>query len=399
MLSARALRRIVVEPDARDTRTAARLAAWAEEHGIEVEVAQGSADRDGRAWPELAVGESKRVLRVTRHVGAVLRPCTGRTDTLLCCNLHVVTQTVGCPLDCSYCILQRYQNRSQIVVRADPEQILETLAQELGRQPRRLFRVCTGQVADSLALEPEVGFAAPAVRRFASFDNAVLELKTKTDGVGFLLDLPHGGRTIVSFSLSPEEVVSEEHGAASLAARLAAASRVARAGYLVAFHLDPMVTVDGEAAPYVALVRQLARAVPPSRVAYLSMGTVRFQPAMRRALHMRFPQSRVALAELLPDVDGKLRLLSPLRVALYRQVAAEASAHLPEVFVYLCMEPERVWRALGRTFGGRAELGSSRPSGALRDEAASLELALASSLHRRFGLAPADPAPADYPDD
>jgi spore photoproduct lyase len=377
------LRRIVVEPDARDTRTAARLAAWAEENGVEVEVARGPAEDDGRALPELAVGESKRVLRVTRHVGAVLRPCTGRTDSLICCNLRVVTQTVGCPLDCSYCILQRYQNRSQIVVRADPEQILETLAQELGREPRRLFRVCTGQVADSLALEPEVGFAAPAVQRFARLDNAVLELKTKTDGVDLLLDLPHGGRTIVSFSLSPEEVVSEEHGAAPLAARLAAAARVARAGYLVAFHLDPMVTVDGEAAPFCALVRQLARAVPPSRVAYLSMGTVRFQPAMRRALHARFPESRVALGELLPDVDGKLRLLSPLRVALYRRVAAEVRTHLPDTFVYLCMEPERVWRALGRSYTRRAEL----------------EHALARNLHRRYGLAPADPDPADYPDD
>ena len=39
-----ALRRIVVEPDARDTRTAARLAAWAEKNGVEVEVAAGSPD-------------------------------------------------------------------------------------------------------------------------------------------------------------------------------------------------------------------------------------------------------------------------------------------------------------------------------------------------------------------
>jgi spore photoproduct lyase len=382
-----AIRQVVIEAEAVGSQTALRLEAWARRHGIEVTVETGRESAGASAAhvaPDVGVPLSKRVIRVARHRGAALKPCTGRTDSLLCCNLGVVTQTVGCPLDCSYCILQSYQNRSQIVIRGDPEQILDQIEQELAGQPRRLRRICTGQVADSLALEPEVGFAAEAVRRFAGFGSGVLELKTKTDRVGFLLGLEHGGRTIVSWSLNPEEMVTaEERGAASVEARIEAAAEVVAAGYLTAFHLDPMVTADADPRPFCQLVERLFDIVEPGRVAYISMGTVRFQPAMRRTVSARFPASRIVHGELLPDVDGKLRLLSPQRAALYRGVARDVQRRCPEAFLYLCMEPARIWRrALGVGYVSRGEV----------------ELAMAQSLHRRFGLAPCPPVARDYPE-
>jgi spore photoproduct lyase len=378
------IERVIVEASAATSATAARLTAWAGAQGVSVVMEADSGAR-GHAAPDQGIAPSKRVLRVRRHVGAVLKPCTGRTDSLLCCNLRVLTQTVGCPLDCSYCVLQDYQNRSEIVIRADPADLLDALERELEAQPRRLLRVCTGQVADSLALEPEVGFASEAVRRCAALPNVLLELKTKTDRVDLLLDLAHGGRTVISWSLSPVDVACVEEGqAAPLEARLEAARRAAAAGYLVAFHLDPMIAVrDDEPRRHRALLRQALAAVPVDRLAYLSLGTVRFLPHMRRTILARFAASRATLGELLPDVDGKLRLLAPLRVALYRAVAAEAARCCPEVFVYLCMEPPRIWRA------------ALDASGALRTRQ-DLELALASSLHRRFALAPCPPQGEDY---
>ncbi len=365
---------VVLEADAEESAVAARVRSWARAAGVPVRV-ERSLDRD-HAAPDLGAASSKQRLRVTRHRGAVLKACTGRTDSLLCCNLRVITQTVGCPLDCSYCILQDYHNSASITIHADPGEILDRLEEEFSaarsEDPGLLLRVCTGQVADSLALEPMVGFAAEAVRRFASITGAVLELKTKTDRVEPLLELPHGGRTIVSWSLAPTDVVTrEEHRCATLDARLAAAARVADAGYMVAFHLDPMISGERERRRYADVIRRAMEAVPVERVAYVSMGTVRFLPAMRRTLISRFPDSQAPLGELLPDVDGKLRLLAPQRVALYRAVARQLRSMAPEVFVYLCMEPARIWRrALGLDFGDRH----------------AVERAMTASLHRRFGV-------------
>ncbi len=362
---------------------ATRLARWADQQGVPVQVAPA----DARTTPELGAAASKEVLHLVRHRGAVLKPCTGRTDSLLCCNLNVLTQVVGCPLDCSYCVLQAYQNSAVITVGANGADILSRLEAEAAQQPRRLLRVCTGQVGDSLALEPELGFASRLVRQVARSDNLVLELKTKTDAVDDLLPLDHGGRTIVSWSLSPAGTARrEEHGCASLDGRLQAAARAARAGYLVGFHLDPMipgVSAEQEQQDHRELLTQALDAVPPDRLAHVSLGTVRFPPSARRTMLERFPDSRATLGELLPEADGKLRLLSPRRVALYRAVAAVARARCPELFIYLCMEPARIWRAAL----GSLDLDSNQ----------AVELAFARSLHRRFGLCPEAPDPAHYP--
>jgi spore photoproduct lyase len=192
---------------------------------------------------------------------------------------------------------------------------------------------------------------------------------------------------VISWSLSPPEVArAEEHGCAPLSARLAAAGRAAAAGYLVAFHLDPMITGADFAADlssYRALARRALAAVPPGRVTHVSLGSVRFLPAMGRTLAARFPGSRVPLGELLPDVDGKLRLLAPLRVQLYRGVAEVVREACPDAFLYLCMEPAGIWRrALGAGYSDRRQL----------------EWAFATSLHRRFGLAPEEPRLSHYGD-
>lgn len=377
--------RILIHRDVEQTRVARRVARLARERHVPLTVTDEDPAELARTAPDLGASTSKETLLLTAHRGAVLKPCTGRTDSLLCCNLRVLTQTVGCPLDCSYCVLHSYQNRGVISVGANLGTVLERLEQEARCRPGRLMRVCTGQVGDSLALEPWLGVAGRAVGVAARLPNILLELKTKTDQVEPLLSLPHGGRTVISWSLSPEETAQrEEHHCATTAQRLAAAARVAEAGYLVAFHLDPMIPgldAQTDQALHADLLAQALEAVPAQRVAYISMGTVRFPPAARRTLLGRFPDSRATLGELHKEVDGKLRPLTPRRVALYQAVASVARQRCPQAFLYLCMEPERVWvRALGTGYADREDV----------------ELALARSLHQRFGLAPMEPRPENY---
>jgi hypothetical protein len=113
----------------------------------------------------------------------------------------------------------------------------------LRARPERSFRIGTGELADSLALDPLTGLSRHLVPFFAARANATLELKTKTDNVGELLDLDPRGRVVVSWSVNaPAIVAAEEHGTASLAERLSAARRVQEAGYRLGFHFDPWST-------------------------------------------------------------------------------------------------------------------------------------------------------------
>ncbi len=337
-----------MHPDAAGSAVARRIAACL--GGAEIVTSPKPEGRvPGGSFP------AKDALFVTPHRGRFLKPCPG-TSGYTCCGYRVLNLVTGCPLDCTYCILQLYLNQPCIVVHSDWEECLREIDALIARQPGRPLRLGTGELADSLALEPLTGMAGELVTEILRRPEAVLELKTKTTFVGSLLSLDPRGRVIVSWSLNaPEVAESEEHGAPGLEERLAAAASVRQAGFRVGFHFDPLVRFPSWQAGYRRSVEALYDHVPPGDIAWISLGALRYPAALDRVIRERFPGSPLPLGELVPGLDGKLRYFRPLRVELFRFVHREIRRRDLRTPVYLCMESPEVWRA---------SLGDAPPSAA-----------------------------------
>jgi spore photoproduct lyase len=171
-----------------------------------------------------------------------------------------------------------------------------------------------------------------------------LELKTKTDRVGHLLGLDHGGRTVISFSVNaPEVCAREEAGAATLTARLGAAERAWKAGYRVGLHFDPLIYYPGWESGYLKTAQLIAERLPPEALAFVSLGCFRYVPELKAAVRRSRP-SRLFGAEFVRGGDGKSRYPRPIRTLMYRTLLAYLERSLgPNALVYLCMESGRVW--------------------------------------------------------
>ena len=290
----------------------------------------------------------KHRLFVTREQGRFLKGCPG-TPGALCCNLFVLNPIVGCPYDCTYCFLQAYQNEPFITLYANIEDLEGEVEALRALNPGKLLRICTGELADSLALESVATAAAFLVERFARMDGVLLELKTKSTNIGHLLDLDHRDRPVISRSLNPESMAArEERGAPDPIARLRAAADAVKAGYTVAFHFDPIIRIERWQEAYQGLVEDLFEAVPARAVRWISLGGFRFTPKMKERILARFPETRLFFDEFFPCFDGKYRYFSKHRIAIYREMLRNLRARGPKVPVYLCMEPAFVWR---RVFG------------------------------------------------
>ena len=295
---------------------------------------------------------AKHRLYITRETGRFLKGCPG-TPGMKCCNLFVLNHIVGCPFDCRYCFLQAYQSEQLITLYANLEDLEIEVDALLARNAGREIRICTGEVADSLALEGVADVSARLIRIFASREGALLELKTKSHRVEPLLDLDHGGRTVLSFSLNTDEAARElEIGAPGPGRRIEAAARAVRAGYPVAFHFDPLVRHPGWEGAYPRRVDELFDRVPPKAVRWISLGGFRYTPAMKRHITARFPGIRLFLDEFFPGEDGKYRYFAPLRFAMYRRLVEAIRRRAENVPLYLCMESETAWR---RVFGALPE--------------------------------------------
>jgi len=308
------------------------------------------------AGEEDPLAEGKKWLLISRFRGNFLKKCPG-TQGFVCCNYSVVNAATGCPLDCTYCILQMYlKNNPMIRVFANTEDLYSELEATFRGAGGRRFRVGTGELTDSLALDPITGFSREIVPFFARQENAILELKTKTDCVENLLDLPHQGKTVIGWSVNPESViVSDERGASSLEDRLSAAVRCHAAGYRIAFHFDPILFDPGWEDRYHPVVRQVLAGVPAESIAWISLGGVRFPRALKEIMRERFPRSCIRAGEFVPCPDSKFRYLRPVRVPGYRKMVEWIRRAVPQVPIYLCMESREVWEAVFRTLPSRIE--------------------------------------------
>lgn len=290
------------------------------------------------------IGAGKRYLLLAVDRGRAFKPFPN-PEGLVSCNFHSLHLAEGCDLECSYCILQIYLTNPFLTIYVNVEEILNSLDSFLKANPDQNFRIGTGQLADSLSLDHLTRHAELLVPFFARSSNAVLELKTKSTNVARLAKLNPCGRTIVSWSMNTLWIQhEEEHKCASIEERIETAKRCIGWGYRVGFHFDPLIDYEGCLEEYEEVVEKIFSSVPQDKMAWVSLGSLRFMPELKSIMEKRFPKSPLPSAEWVRGRDGKMRYFKPRRIELYRHLTGLLRARAPKVPVYLCMETEEVWR-------------------------------------------------------
>ncbi len=280
--------------------------------------------------------------------GPTFGPCPGSKGHR-CCNYQTVDIYEGCPIGCSYCIMRSYLSFAPISINVAVEQEVQAIRDAARRNPDRPLRVGTGEVGDSLLYDSLTGISRDLIRGLADIPNVHLELKTKTASVDHLLDIEEKGNAIIGFSVNPELLATEQGTAAPMDRRIAAALRASAAGYRLALHFDPIIAVEGWQEAYRDLLDRLEPLGKRAgvAVAWISLGTIRFTPALRE----RMPDRPYLFDEFVPGKDGKYRYLQRRRRGIYDELLGE----LPGIFdapIYLCMESEAVWE---RVYGDTPE--------------------------------------------
>lgn len=270
--------------------------------------------------------------------------CPAYSDQTVCCGLYTLDAVRGCPFGCSYCTIQTFYGET-----AELEADLPKKLAAIELDPERRYHIGTGQSSDSLVwgnrgdhLEALFGFAA-------EHPNVLLELKTKSDNVQYLLEAQVPENVICSWSLSTDTLIrNEEHYTASLQRRLGAARSVADAGIRVAFHFHPMVQYLGWRGDYTQVSRQLVDRFSVPEVGFLSMGSVTLIKPVVQEIRRRGGDTKILQMELVPDVHGKLTYPDDIKLELFRHLYRELEPWHGGVFFYLCMEPTHMWQ---QTFG------------------------------------------------
>lgn len=300
----------------------------------------------------LAAGLAREdILYLKRYRGRFLRHCPG-TSHYRCCGYQIVHIGENCPLRCSYCILQAYFQDRVLKVWANQDDLRLELDQAFHASPGRRYRVGTGEFTDSLVLEALTGYSRDLIEFLGNYPQVCLELKSKVVDLSWMDAVRDPSRVLPAWSMNAPDIVDgEEQGdCASLEERLSAARTCAQAGFRVCLHFDPMIHFPGWREGYARTVEMIFDHLQPEQIAYVSMGSFRHMPDLKRCISENFPGSKYIYGEFVTGLDGKQRLLRPLRVEQFRFLADALRRGGVDRQLYLCMESDEVWQAvLGRT--------------------------------------------------
>lgn len=287
----------------------------------------------------------KETLRLLTFKGEFLKPCPG-TNNYICCGYQILNIGTNCPLDCSYCILQAYFNKPSLRIFVNLEDELSRIGGIIDEFPEKIFRIGTGEFADSLALDELHRFSNLLADFIAQKKNSVIEYKTKTIEIKRLFDIKTRERIIISWSLNSPYIVShEEHKAPSIEQRLTAAKRCQEEGFVTGFHFDPLILHENWQEQYKRTIDLMDKYLNPNKVIWISMGCIRFVPALKQIILKRHPETIILDGEFIQGLDGKLRYFKPIRIEIYRFLIKQIQNWAGfNPGIYMCMESDEIWR-------------------------------------------------------
>lgn len=286
----------------------------------------------------------KTSLRLISFPGEFLKPCPG-TKGYICCGYQILNVGTNCPFNCSYCILQAYFNQPSLRIFVNLEERLHHIGEILESNPKRVFRIGTGEFTDSLALDQVAGWSQVLIPFISERKNAILELKTKTGQVESLFSIPQRDRIVISWSLNSPQIASvEERGAPGIKNRLEAARKCQAEGFRVGFHFDPLVQYPGWKDGYRRTLGMMEKLIDPKGIVWLSLGGLRYMPALKPIVRRRHPHSSILAGEFVPGLDGKMRYFKPIRIQMYGFMAELLGQWHEDLGLYLCMESHDVWQ-------------------------------------------------------
>ena len=256
----------------------------------------------------------------------------------------------GCPHECAYCGLTGH-----MVVGLNISEYLRKLDQLMEANPWQLTYLLD-DVSDVLVYEPELDLFSEMVRFFGAKEDRYLIAHTKSANVDFLQTLPHGGKTIVCYSLSAQTQSTQlEKVTGTTDERIEAARKCWEWGMPIRYKFKPIIPVRDWRDEAREMIRNVFAQTQPDNLSMTSLMWMSFED-MASCIDLDLLDPRfVDAARQAAGSEWEHQRLRPfpheMRREIYEFYHREVRAIDREVPLTLSTESLDMWRDLGPTLG------------------------------------------------
>lgn len=170
----------------------------------------------------------------------------------------------GCPGHCHYCYLSTNLGKNPYIrIYVNLAEIYDKAIEYIEDKKPELTVFEGAATSDPLPVERWSGSLAETIKFFAGQKYASFRFVTKFSDIDSLLNIEHNGRTEFRFSLNSNYPVNKfEKGTPTIKERIAAARKVADAGYKTGFLIAPIFVYDNWKEEYQSLLRDISKNFP-----------------------------------------------------------------------------------------------------------------------------------------
>lgn len=207
----------------------------------------------------------------------------------------------SCPGKCEYCYLATNLGKKPYIrIYVNIDEILQR-AQEYIQQHLPEITLFEGAAtSDPIPVEQYTGALKKTIEFFGQQAHGRFRFVTKFTDVDSLLNLSHNKHTSFRFSINSAAVIKKyEHSTPSMVERLAAAGKVAKAGYPLGFIIGPIILENDWQQQYRLMLVNLRNSLTPADPEELSFELIthRFTARAKNAIRQIFPNSQLNMNE------------------------------------------------------------------------------------------------------
>lgn len=218
---------------------------------------------------------------------------------------YYFSHMLNCIYDCRYCFLQGMYPSAHFVLFVNYEDFANALIEKIASHKNDTCYFFSGYDCDSLALEPITHFAEYFLPLFSQHPNAFLELRTKSTHISCLLKTPSLSNCIVSFTLSPDQIVKAlEHKTPSLKRRLQAALQLQQQGWPIGLRFDPLIYSENFREIYAPFFQEVFSTLKSDQLHSVTLGLFRLPKPFFKNILKLYPDEKLFAHSLNEEADS-----------------------------------------------------------------------------------------------
>ncbi|SCM80983.1 Spore photoproduct lyase [uncultured Sporomusa sp.] len=207
----------------------------------------------------------------------------------------------SCPSMCEYCYLATTLGKKPYLrVYVNIEEIFARAESYMAERAPEITWFEGAATSDPIPTEYLTGLLSETIEFFGRQELGRFRFVTKHDKVDTLLHVRHNGHTRFRFSLNAEPIIKKyEHATPSMSARVAAAAKVAQAGYPLGFIIAPIFYFPGWQEEYAKLFEALDAQLPEDARHDLTFELIshRFTKRAKNTILDLFPETTLPMDE------------------------------------------------------------------------------------------------------